>query len=181
MAYLVAALALALEDFERSVGPLPGGTPSLNPSPPAPEDVLALMDAAYTGNTAKRRVGGEESGNEVVEEEVRNRVESFFQELLIDENEGLTVRQLAGKPGCRGIHIYIYVYVCISMYIYVYIYGYTCILMYIYIHVYLCIFMYISVYIYVYIHLYICIYIYIYIHICIYVYVYICMYIYMYL
>ena len=90
---------MALEDYERSVGPLPGGSPSLTPSPPAPEDVLALMEAAYTGNKAKRRVGGEESGDEVAEEEEgRNRVESFFQELLIDENEGLTVRHVADRP-----------------------------------------------------------------------------------
>ena len=124
MTYLVAALAMALEDFERSVGPLPGGIPSLNPSPPAPEDVLALMDAAYTGNTTKRRVGvgGEEAGDEVAEEEVRNRVESFFQELLIDENEGLTVRQLAGNPGCGRIYTctYVYRYGCMGINVYIY-------------------------------------------------------------
>ena len=59
----------------------------------AGQDVLALMDAAYTGSTAPPGAGAE-GGVDASLEGGRLRIEGLFKDLLNDENEGLTVGPL---------------------------------------------------------------------------------------
>lgn len=81
-------LVLALEDYEKTAGSLPGEPASAAPKPPAPEDVLALMDAAYTGSTVTGRADSD-SGDEAGERRGWESVAALFKELMKDENDGL--------------------------------------------------------------------------------------------
>lgn len=81
-------LALALDDLEGTAGTLPGAAPSGALKRPAPEDLFALMDAAYTGSATS-------GSNEAAEEDQdqlssgREALRGLFKEQLRDENDGL--------------------------------------------------------------------------------------------
>ncbi|KAH9322595.1 hypothetical protein KI387_017234, partial [Taxus chinensis] len=81
-------LVLALEKSEWISGSLPGNSADFIQKSQTPENLLQLMDEAYTGSTIEDRGG--DSGDENIGS--RGDADALFLDLLKDENDGLAER-----------------------------------------------------------------------------------------